>query len=242
MQEAESAPIAGAPLQRWGLAAAAALLLAGIAALMLDTGTREAIPQPPSGHVVFIDVEGWYRRTPDEVAARSPFDLSLSALPDSLPLSLGRWIGEDRPHDPEVDLWLREPEVSIERTYREPGGGIIWMSAFGSSGTKSFHLFEHTPETCYPLGGWEVDEFRRVGLPLGPRRMTVNHGRAHLQDREMLFAYFYVWDTPARDPERGVLSIRLAAPVLESPEATWALLAEDFIPEIFPATLGWRRF
>ena len=137
---------------------------------------------------------------------------------------------------------MRNPEVAIERTYRRDGGDIVWLSAFGSLGNKSFHLFEHTPETCYPLGGWVVDRFERVGLPMGPRLMPVHYGLAHNGGDRMVFAYLYVWDTPARDPERGVLSLRLAAPVRDDPDTTWSVLADEFLAELFPSTLDWRRF
>lgn len=226
----------------WRLGAAAAILLIGVVLLRRIERDPPVPTAPPSGHVVFIDVEGWYRRTPDEVAARTSFDLTLSGLPHGLPLKLGRWYGEERVHDPAVDIWLKNPEVAIERTYRGPDGEIVWLSAFGSRGVKSFHLFEHTPETCYPLGGWSVDRFELDRLPLGPRDLPVNRGLASNSGKQLVFAYFYVWDSPARDPERGVLSLRLAAPVEQDSEATWAMLVCDFLPELIPSTLSWRRF
>ncbi len=223
------------------LAAVLILAVALALALRLDRSTEEPLA-PPDGRIVFVDVEGWYRRTPDEVAVRTPFDLTLDKLPAALPLAFGDWTGEDRPHDPEVDTWLRNPEVSIERTYVNGDGSIVWLSAFGSRGAKSFHLFEHAPETCYPLGGWKIDRFERLHLPRGPRPLPVNYGLAHNGGNRMVFAYLYLWDTAARDPEAGVLAFRLAAPVQSDPEATWSVVADDFLAQIFPATLDWCRF
>jgi len=202
----------------------------------------DAPPPAPRGRVLFADVEGWYRRTPDEVAVRSPFDLTLGGLPAGLPLTLGPWRGEDRPPDPAVPVWFRGPEVAVERTYRRADGELVWLSVFGSRGNKSFHLFEHTPDTCYPLGGWEVGRFEVTRLPLGPRPLAVNHGEAAGPAGRLVFFYLYLWDSPARSAERGVLSLRIAAPVSADPAATFAMLSEDFLPRLLPTTLAWSRF
>lgn len=201
-----------------------------------------APPAPPAGNIVYVDVAGWYGRTPAEVAVRTPFTLTLDGLPEGLPMALGAWRGEDRPHDPAVDVWLRSPEVVVERTYRSEDGGIVWLSIFGSRGTKSYRLFEHTPESCYPLGGWQVRQFEVMKLPRTARPLPVNFGRAESDRGELVFAHLYVWDTPSRDPERGVLSFRLAAPVRTTIEATSRILERDFLDTVFPHTLSWRRF
>lgn len=232
--------------QRRLIAVAAAVLVAAL----LFARTRDATPPPPTtpagGHVVFADTAGWYGRTPGEVAMRSTVDWSLSALPAALPLDLGPWAGEDRAEDPAVDIWLRDPEVSIARTYRRADGALVWLTAFGSRGGHSYHLFEHTPETCYPLGGWAIEAFdaRAVQLPHGPRPLSVNFGTAKKSGAkgELVFLYVYLWDHPGRDPERGVVSLRLAAPVRGTSAETAAMLTDDFLPSLFPATLAWRRF
>jgi hypothetical protein len=235
-------PKAAARLDRRRFASLAAIL--GLALLLASRfqDSPQPPPKPPEGHIVYIDVEGWYRRTPDEVAARTPFRLTLDGLPAGLPLDLGPWQGTDREHDPAVDEWLREPEVSVERTYRRADGALVWLSAFGSRGNKSYHLFEHTPETCYPLGGWQIRRYELLRLPRGPRPMPVNSGMAEGGQGRLVFVYFYIWDSPARDPERGVVSLRLASPVREDAAETLAMLTEEFVPQLFPATLGWRRF
>jgi len=173
----------------------------------------------------------------------TPFDLTLRALPASLPHDLGRWHGVDRTHDPAVDRWFRDPEVAIERTYHRPDGEVVWLSAFGNRGARSFHLFEHTPDTCYPLGGWNIDHLGLARVPLGGAiPLTVNHGIASGVEGQLVFVYFYVWDTPARDAARGVLSVRIAAPVRDNAAATLSMLGRDFLAQIFPSTLGWSRF
>jgi len=214
----------------------------GLAATVRYSREPSVPEAPPGGHIVFVDVEGWYRRTSHEAAVLTPYDLALDGLPAGLPLALGDWRGTDRQHDPAVDKWFRDPDVSIERTYRRADGELVWLSAFGSRGSKSFHLYEHTPDTCYPLGGWNIETLSVEELPAGPSPLAVNSGVARRGDEQLVFLYFYVWDTPVRDAVNGVLSVRLAAPVRADPEATMAMLAGDFIPELFPTTVRWVRF
>lgn len=227
---------------RGRLAVLAMLVVAALGATWYYSRDPEAPTAPVGGHIAFVDTEGWYRRTPNEVAVLSPFDLSLDALPSSLPHELGPWIGAERAHDPAVDEWFRSPDVTIERTYRRGDGEIVWLSAFGSKGPKSFHLFEHTPDTCYPLGGWAIEEVAVEHLPAGAQPMSVNRGHARRGPEQLVFLYFYVWDTPVRDASEGVLSVRIAAPVAHAPDETLVMLAEDFLPEIFPTTVRWTRF
>jgi len=213
---------------------------------LLVTRCARAVPPPreppPSGRIVFVDTAGWYRRTPDEVAVLTPFDLTIDGLPAGLPLTLGPWQGAERPHDAAVDLYFRRPDVSVERTYYRADGEIVWLTAFGSRGAKSFHLFEHTPETCYPLGGWSITAFGPAGIPLGPLPLPVNQGTAVGRDGSLVFLYFYVWDSPDRDSERGVLTMRVASPVTASTDATRTMLASDFLPRLFSSTVAWSRF
>ncbi len=240
-------PIAAIAMRRRGLLAISAAAIALVAVSSVWWRQRESTlePAPPQSHVVFADIEGWYRQTPHEVALRTPFDLTLDGLPASLPLEIGPWIGEERSHDPAVDEWFRNPELSIERTYRRFDGEIVWLSAFGSRGTKSYHLFEHTPETCYPLGGWNIGHFEPRAFPLNGRStpLTANYGEAENEHgQKLVFVYLYLWRDPGRDPETGVISLRLASPVRDSIEATRAALGEDFMMRIFPSTHGWSRF
>lgn len=234
-------------LRRRGLLVISGGAVAMVAVASVWWQSRESTPEPtpPHSHVVFADIEGWYRETQHEVALRTPFDLTLDALPEALPMQIGPWFGEDRLPDPAVDEWFRDPELSIERTYRRQDGEIVWLSAFGSRGTKSYHLFEHTPDTCYPLGGWNIEHFkpRAFNLDGSASRLTTNYGEAVTDDgQRLVFLYFYLWRDPSRDPKAGVLSLRLASPVRESVDATRAALAEDFLTRLFPSTHAWSRF
>jgi hypothetical protein len=219
----------------------AAVALAAIA-LRLASGRAPAPDVRASGSVVFVDTVGWYGRTPDEAAALSPYELTIDALPGSLPLHIGDWVGADRPHDPAVDRYLDHPDVSLERTYWRKDGEVVWLTAFGSRGARSFHLFEHTPETCYPLGGWVVREFGRYAVPMGPRPLPLNRGVARGASGDLVFLYFYLWNSPDRASERGVLTFRVASPVTKTPALTTTMLIEDFLSLILGPTMDWSRF
>lgn len=231
----------GRSMARW--LALVFVALGSLATLWLRRAPGDPLPdRPPEGNIVYLDVQGWYGRSAAEVAARTPYDLTISGLPGGLPLRVGHWQGEDRPHDPAVDRWLDQPDVALQRTYRRADGHIVWLSLFGSRGKKSYRLFEHTPESCYPLGGWHLDRSGVWKLPRGPRPLPVNYGLARNSDRQLVFVHLYVWDSPARDPSRGVISLRLAAPVISSPGAAVAAVTQDFLGVLFPSTLPWRRF
>jgi hypothetical protein len=239
------------------------LLVSAVAlAAAWAVGTSEASTPMPErgrsepGHVVYLDIEGWYRRTPDEVAALSPFDLSLDALPASLPLVIGDWQGAEREPDPGVREWFGDPPVVVERTYWRAEDEIVWVSAFGNRGDPSFHLFEHTPETCYPLSGWNIRSMTRKRIAMGDtadgsesgprlRPITVNAGEAvDASGAELAFLYVYVWSDPSRDPATGVVSLRLTAPVVGGRDIAHArrLIEHDFLRLLFESTLPWTGF
>ncbi len=246
-QAAWSAP--GPPSRTAGLALAAAVLSLGWAVSRggpppgAETSALDPV-SPGETHVLYIDLAGWYGRTPDEVAVVSPYDLTLDGLPAGLPRRIGAWTSTDREADPAIERWFDHPEVAMERTYRRSDGATVWVSAFGSRGPKSFHLFEHTPVTCYPLSGWAIGSLDARTIPLGPRPLTVNFGRAASPEGRLAFLFVYVWRSPARDADEGVVSLRLAAPLVGNMtyEDAEALLTDDFVPLIFTTTVAWSAF
>jgi hypothetical protein len=218
-----------------------------VAAWVNQQQANEVVPTGPAlaahpGYTFFADTEGWYRITPNERAVVSPYQLTLDKLPGSLPLQLGDWHGVDLPNGPEINEWFDQPVVAIQRAYTDPAGRLVWLAVFGHRGPKSFHLFEHTPASCYPLSGWTMTAEDRDTIPVGRDVIHAQRGFARNGDQRLVVLYWYLWDNPRRDPNDGVLSIRVSAPIAGSDEATLELLKESFIPLLFTDVLPWHRF
>jgi hypothetical protein len=192
--------------------------------------------------VYFVDTEGWYRITDHERAVTSPHALRLDSLPDSLPMNLGPWQGKPLPLGPEIDEWFDNPEVALQREYRNRDGDLVWLSVFGSRGPKSFRLFEHTPATCYPLSGWRMTREDVDTIRIGDGTIHAQRGFAKNGSHELIVLYLYLWDNPGRDPANGVMSIRISAPILSNETATLRLLKQDFLPYLFTDVIPWHRF
>ncbi len=226
-----------------GLLVAALVIAVGFNARQAEPPRAEAeTPPPPAGHTFFADVEGWYRITPAETAVVSPFQLTLEKLPGGLPLQLGEWRGVDLPNGPEIDEWFEQPSVAMQREYKDAAGQVVWLAIFGHKGPKSFHLFEHTPASCYPLSGWAMTAQDQDNIPVGRGTMRAQRGFAANGRQRLVVLYWYLWDNPQRNPDDGVLSIRVSAPVVESEEATLRMLKERFISLLFTDVLAWHRF
>ncbi len=230
------------------LAAALGLLAtAAIAAFFLNRAGNPLPAAAPAsaddpGTPYLADVEGWYQITPQERAVTSRFDLRLSALPGSLPMQIGPWSGSTLPPSPDIDKWFDNPEVHIERQYVNGTGDIMWLAVFGSAGTKSYHLFEHTPQTCYPGTGWNILSQDVDSIPIGGSDIYAQRGVAVKDGQKLVVLYWYMWDNFERDAERGVLSFRLTAPVMKDEAYTLQVMKEGFLAQIFTHVLDWRRF
>lgn len=223
----------------------AALMVAAIrsprppAAAQVAPGTGESGP----GYVLFADTEGWYQITPREVAVVSPYDLGLKSLPGSLPMELGEWRGEELKLGPEIARWFDNPEVAFERAYKNPDGDVVWLALFGHRGPRSFRLFEHTPTSCYPLSGWAMLNEVLDSMPLNRGKMYAQQGLAQNGTQQLVVLYWYLWDNPQRDPQNGVVSIRISAPILKrTPEGTLNMLKTRFIRHLFTEVIPWHRF
>ena len=241
----------------------AALALLGAAALAAFFLSRMGNPLPGPGQApaatqglaegpgtpYVADVQGWYQITPQERAVMTRYDFSLSSLPGSLPMQSGPWSGSTLPPSPDIALWFDNPEVSIERQYVNPQGDVMWLAVFGSSGKKSYHLFEHTPQTCYPGTGWNILRQDVARIPIGAvapdgssAAIYAQHGVAEKDGQRLIVLYWYMWDNFERDANRGVLSFRLTAPILKDEATTLRSMESDFLGQIFTRVLDWRRF
>ncbi|MEP7199877.1 MAG: exosortase-associated EpsI family protein [Chloroflexota bacterium] len=189
-----------------------------------------------------VDVEGWYQITPQERAVTARYDMRLAALPASLPMQIGTWRGSILPPSPDIDKWFDHPAVAIERQYVNAQGDIMWLALFGSAGRKSFYLFEHTPQSCYPGTGWNILRQDVDRIPIGNAAIYAQRGLAMKDGQQLLVLYWYMWDNLERDAERGVLSFRLTAPIIIDEAHTLRAMKEDFLNQIFGQVLDWRRF
>ncbi len=105
---------------------------------------------------------------------------ALSAPLDSVPLTLGGWIGRDEPMDPDV---LRETQATdhLNRVYEHPDHPnqplTLWIN-YSSTGMN----LRHSPEVCLPSGGWTKVEAQC-------RTLDVDRGRSKPPTRIMKLAY-----------------------------------------------------
>jgi hypothetical protein len=222
------------------------LLLVGIATLLITYAHPASEPLPAGRSLAtplrtyLIDVAGWYEITPNERAVASPFDLSIDGT-NALPLQIGSWQSEPYALGNEVNEWFENPDLALSSIYRDANGHQAWLSTFGSRGRKSYFLFEHTPITSYPAAGWTVLESAVSPIEIGERTMYTQKTTLALGDEHRVVFYWYLWSSFDRDPEKGVLSVRLHIPVTSSvQDATAAGI--DFIRSLFPQVMSWRRF
>lgn len=72
----------------------------------------------------------------------------------ALPLELGAWQGEAVPIESAVENMLRA-DFNLQRAYRRAEDDVVWLYV-GYYGTERGGRPEHTPDVCYPAGGWEI--------------------------------------------------------------------------------------
>ena len=226
------------------LALIALLIVGAGATLLLRSKAPESVPQEQSASPQFIfhvDTAGWYKTTSNESVVASPFDLTPSAVPESLPLTLQNWRGTELGTDKDIETWFDHPDVVVRRRYEDEGGHVVWLTLVASSGPKSFHIFEHTPHSCYPSACWTTlqDDIHRIVLNQGT--IPVRRGAFEREGATNVVYYWYQWNSPARDPAKGVASWRLTTNAPDGREAAEARLAV-FLNLLFRETLPWNRF
>jgi len=190
---------------------------------------------------VHIDLAGWYEATPNERVVAGPYDLRFTSLPGSLPLALGAWKGAELPPDSEVEVLYAHPELVMRREYADPSGRLIWLTAIGSRGPKSYSLFEHTPEICYASSGWITIAEDTTVISLRQGAIAVHRG-VYKQGQEQRIVYsWYQWDDAERDAAKGVTSWRVATDAGDGLDAAQSRL-DGFLGILFDEVLPWHRF
>ncbi len=209
----------------------------------LPLGARPSA-SPTSTHERYVfhtDLAGWYQSTPDERVTISPFNLNADSLPESLPLALAGWRGEELGTDDEIERWFQSPDMVMRRSYLDDADHQLWLTAVSSRGPKSFHIFEHTPQSCYPSAGWGIRSDDVLNIPLQRGDLAVRRGVFDLDHKTQVVYYWYQWDSPDRDAGRGVSTWRLTAEVTDDLISTEARMVE-FMQVLFVETLPWHRF
>jgi len=221
------------------------LFLVGIAVVFIAVRETPAPPVPVrSGDVVrlntyLIDVAGWYEITPNESAVATPLDLTIDGL--KMPDKLGRWTSTPYPLGSEVDQWFENPDLALSSIYRDDRDHQLWFSVFGSRSRKSYFLFEHTPITSYPAAGWTVIENGVVPISIGDQSIRVQKTTLSKDKERRLAFYWYLWSDFNRDPEQGVMTMRLHIPVITTDQDAFDA-GVDFLRALFPQVVVWRRF
>jgi len=232
------------------IALLAVLVLVGVVTLLVTYARPTPEPAAPPTHIAastmtpmfsyLVDVAGWYEITPNEAVVASPIDLSIEGL-KALPTTIGHWQGQPFELGTAVDEWFDNPDVALSNFYSDDKGHQAWFSTFGSRSRKSYFLFEHTPITSYPAAGWTVIDSGVTPITIGTGRMNVNKAVLKKDPERRVVLYWYLWNNFDRDPEKGVLSIRLHVPVVTTDEDAFQA-GVDFLRSVFPQTIQWRRF
>jgi hypothetical protein len=171
-----------------------------------------------SGDYTFVaDVDTW-QRTERARLVRSPYDFSLVGDLNRIPMALGEWTGEDTPQTNLEVFILLEPEQYVQRKYTLPDGRFLWLSLIGSRKSKSFH----SPQICYDADGWRTDSGSQpvrldagsiYALSLAADKPMESGGTA-----QHVVIYFYLWPDASRNPQDGMVLVKLTAPVYGSVE------------------------
>lgn len=197
-------------------------------------------PSHAAQHVYLMDVAGWYEITPNETAVASEFDLALGSM-KQLPSQVGAWSGTPYDYGAAVEQWFDNPDLALSTLYSNDQNHQLWFSAFGSAGRKSYVLFEHTPITSYPAAGWTLLDSNVVEIPTGGGSLRVQRALLQKDAERRIVYYWYLWPDTARDPERGIITMRVHVPVVTTDEQA-EREGEEFIRALFPQVLPWRRF
>lgn len=187
-----------------------------------------------------IDVAGWYEITPNESAVSSAYDFSIDAM-KGLPSKIGRWNGSPVSLGSEIGEWFENPDLALSSLYRDDRGHLLWFSAFGSRSKKSYFLFEHTPITSYPAAGWILLQNGVATIPVESRHISVQQAVLKNGNERRVVFYWYLWNDFSRDPEKGVMTVRMHIPVVSTDDDARAA-GEDFLRSVFPQVIPWRRF
>ena len=202
------------------------LALAAGAAFLIMQRDRLGV-ETVNGYEFVADVDNW-QRTERERAVTSPYNFNLTAQLNQIPLQLGDWTGVDVPQTNVEVFILLEPEQYLQRMYTLPDGRFVYLSLIGSRKSKSFH----SPQICYDTDGWKT-EASSAPVPLAHGEVYALEliARKSFQggtDYEHVIQYFYLWPSYERNPQEGMVLVKVTAPIYGTVESTLSLEQEFF--------------
>jgi hypothetical protein len=215
--------------QRRYLLIVALLVIAAGATLWITLG-GQLRASPAGGYEFVADIDNW-QRTERETAVTTPYNFNLSADLAALPMRIGEWVGEEVPQTNVEVFILLEPEQYVQRLYTRPDGKGVWLSLIGSRKSKSFH----SPQICYDTDGWQTAaDSEAIPLKSGEvhalRLLATKTGEGGTAQHAVM--YFYLWPRYARDPQDGMVLVKLTAPIYDTVDATLEL-EKDFFRQLF---------
>lgn len=169
------------------------------------------------------------------------------------PLIQGEWVGREVSIDPEVLASLRLTDHFIA-DYRAPGVAepVNFYVAFYGSQRKGASV--HSPKSCIPGGGWEIQAFGQVSLPgvalaggplrvnrvliqMGEQRQLVYYWfqqRGRSLTNEYLVKWYIFTDALFMNRTDGAL-VRVTTPVPDGGDIAGAdQRLERFVDEVYP--------
>ena len=183
------------PITRYGLMVSLLLLVA-----IGERALGKARPHlSPCLHTYIVDTDYWYR-TPWQREVSSPYDFSSGEGMAALPLTLGPWQGEDIAPDEET-LTALQADYLLSRRYCRADGRCLWLTIIGSRQARSFH----PPQICY--GDWHT-VMDGLSIPLSEGEVRALRLVAERGRERHVVVYFFMWPTPERDVEQGMVMFR----------------------------------
>lgn len=179
------------------------------------------------------DLDFW-RRTRREVEVVASFGLDLSGDLNLVPMTIGKWVGQDMPDsNREVEILL-EPEQYVRRLYQHEDGKYIWLSLIGGRSSQPFHA----PDICYDADGWQynlgshpfaLDNNGQIfGLWLDAEKQV----DAESDLLEHFVSYFYVFPDADRELSDGIVLFKLTSSRFGTLEENLEV-HEDFVSSVF---------
>lgn len=180
-----------------------------------------------------VDLDFW-QRTDRETAVDAIARFDLAHNLDNVPLTAGDWRGVDVPETNQEVMIKLDPEQYIQRLYQNSAGQYIWLSMIGGRSSQPFHA----PDICYDADGWHYN--------FGSQAMSLNNGGqlyglwldakkqmpGEQQETEHVVFYFYLFPSPERRLDDGIVLFKLTSPRYGTLQETLAIQA-DFVQQFF---------